>query len=106
MCLCLCLHVVGATPTEEQLRRHICNEVGAEWEEVCTYLGIPHKRITQVKRNNPMNTKEAFFQCLMQWAEGHVGKEPTWLVLLEALGEAGLTGMATPLKKKILNDRL
>ena len=106
MCLCLCLHVVGATPTEKQLLKHICNEVGAEWKEVCTFLGIPYKKIMEVTNNSSLKDKEAFFQCLIQWAEGNIGKEPTWLVLLEALEEAGLRGVASSLKKKILNDRL
>ena len=95
--------IVEAKPTEEQLRRHICSEVGEMWQEVCTYLGIPYKRITEKKQNNPLNNKEAFFQCLMDWADGNTGKEPTWRVLLDALEEAGLTGMATSLKR-LLND--
>ena len=60
----------------------------------------------EIKQNNPAKTKEAFFQCLMFWADGHADKDPTWLVLLGVLEEAELMGVATPLKKKILDDGL
>ena len=96
---------VEAKPTEKHLRRYICNEVGTGWEEVCTFLDIPHKKITDIK-SNTSSSKEAFFQCLMHWADGNADKEPTWLAMLEALELAELKGMATSLKKEILNDRL
>ena len=97
---------VETTPSEEQLLKYICKEVGEKWEEVCTFLSIPYKRIAETKQNNRSNMNKAFFQCLMHWAGGHTDKEPTWLVLLGALEDAELMGVATPLKKRILNDRL
>ena len=109
MCVCVCVCVqyyIEATPTEEQLLKYICKEVGEKWEEVCIFLSIPYKRIGEIKQNNLSNMNKAFFQCLMHWAGGHTDKDPTWLVLLDALEETGLNGVATPLKKRILNDRL
>ena len=97
---------VEATPTEEHLCKYIRKEVGEKWEEVCTFLSIPYKKITEIKKNNLSDTNKAFFQCLMHWAGGNTEKEPTWLVLLGALEDAELKGVATPLKKRILNDRL
>lgn len=97
---------VEAKPTEESLRKHICNEVGTGWEEVCTFLGIAYKKISEIKSNNQLSTKEVFFQCLIHWADGNTNKAPTWLALLEALELADLKGMTTPLKMRILNDRL
>ena len=97
---------IEATPTEEHLRKYICNAVVNDWEGVCTYLGICHEKKMEIKQDNPSKTKEVIFQCLMFWAGGHTDKDPTWLVLLRALEDAELMGVATPLKKRILNDRL
>ena len=109
MCVCVCVCVqyyIEATPTEEQLLKYICKEVGGKWEDVCIFLCIPSKRITEIRQNNLSDINKAFFQCLMHWAGGNTKKDPTWLVLLGALKDAELMGVATPLKKRILNDRL
>ena len=104
--LCVCLFAVGMKPTEVHLRRYICNEVGTGWEELCIFLGIPYTKIVHTNQYNLGRTREAFFQCLLHWADGNTDKEPTWLALLEALELAELKGVATSLKKRILNDRL
>ena len=104
MCFVFML-IVEAKPTEEQLLKYICSEVGEKWQEVCIFLGIPYKKIMDKKQDNPIN-KDAFFQCLMDWTDGNTDKEPTWGALLAALEDAGLTGMATSLKKRILDDKL
>lgn len=100
------LLAVGAKPTEEHLRKYVCDQVGTKWEAVCTFLGILYKKVEDTKSNNPGRTKESFFQCLVYWVEENTDKPPTWLALLDALEEADLKGEATPLKKRILNDRL
>ena len=69
-----------------------------------TQLGIPLKKYKTVLENS-RDSNEAFFKCLLHWADLNVkDTKGTWSELFDALREGGETGVAIDLEEDIFSS--
>lgn len=65
----------------------LAGELGKEWLDVGRYLNISDSNLHNIREDNKGNTKEATYQMLMCWKEGH-GLDATHSNLAGALLQA------------------
>ena len=76
-------------PGYRELFRTCVSRVAARKERaLLEALGLENGAIEALFWNNPRNVEEAVHCGLIQWSEGHQGKQPTWGVLLGAMQHA------------------
>ena len=95
---------LDSKPEEDQLLK-VCEMVLEHWRDVCIYLRIPKTKISESEQNHAIDNKQACFAAMLWWLEGNCrekNRPPTWIVLLDAMKEAGLPDKAKEVEEKIM----
>ena len=72
----------------ELFRKWVSRHAACKGTALLEALGLESEAIEAHFWNHPRNVEEAVHCGLIQWSEGHRGKQPTWEVLLRGMEHA------------------
>ena len=71
-------------------RTYVSRTSAGKGRAVLEGIGFDPATIEACYGKHPLDEEEAVQEGLIKWAEGHHGYTPTWRVLLDAMGYAGV----------------
>ena len=62
-----------------------CSSLAAQWQQLCTFLGLSFKTISTIKENNSDDSAASWNDALKQWILIQKHSFPSWKTLLTAV---------------------
>ena len=81
----------------------VMERVAPDWKDLAIALGFDQSRIKTIEKDYKSSTEEACKEMFMRWLRGEhdLASPHTWCTLVKCLNRAGLTDVASSLRKTL-----